>query len=195
MNKKLVAVCVGHSRLGDKGAVNVDNVTEWSFNQPLAKRVCELVKEAGHDCVVVSLYNGSSYSTAMNWLARHLKELKVDAAVELHFNSSDDNKANGYEFLHWFCSPNGLKLADELAYSFAKAFPKHKNRGLKPICSADRGGVFLRKTHCPSVICEPFFGSNAKENEFFFSHREELAKAYASGIVNWLVSKALKAVQ
>jgi N-acetylmuramoyl-L-alanine amidase len=195
MSKKLVAVCVGHSRTGDRGAVNVEGVTEWAFNQPLAKRVCELVKDAGHDAVVVSLYNGSGYSTAMNWLARHLKELKVDAAVELHFNSSDDSKANGYEFLHWFCSPKGLTLADELTRSFAKAFPQQKNRGLKQINAEDRGGVFLRKTHCPSVICEPFFGSNAKENAFFFSRREELAKAYASGIVNWLVGNAVKAIQ
>jgi len=195
MTKKLVAICVGHSRAGDRGAVNVEGVTEWAFNQPLAKRVCELVKDAGHDAVIISLYNGSGYNTAMSWLARHLKELKVDAAVELHFNSSDDSKANGYEFLHWFCSPNGLKLADELTRSFAKAFPKHKNRGLKQINATDRGGVFLRKTHCPSVICEPFFGSNAKENEFFFGHREELAKAYANGIVNWLVGNAVKAIQ
>jgi N-acetylmuramoyl-L-alanine amidase len=195
MTKKLVAICVGHSRTGDKGAVNVDNVTEWEFNQPLAKRVCELIRDAGHDCVVVSLYNGSGYSTAMNWLARHLKELKVDAAVELHFNSSDDSRANGYEFLHWFSSPKGLKLADELTRSFAKAFPQQKNRGLKQINAEDRGGVFLRKTHCPAVICEPFFGSNAKENAFFFSRREELARAYADGILNWLTSNALKATQ
>jgi N-acetylmuramoyl-L-alanine amidase len=195
MNKKLVAICVGHSRAGDKGAVNVDNVTEWSFNQPLAKRVCELIKDAGHDAVVVSLYNGLGYGTAMNWLAKHLQEIKADVAVELHFNCSDDSKANGYEFLHWFTSHKGLKLADELTQSFAKAFPNQKNRGLKQINAQDRGGLFLSKTHCPAVICEPFFGSNAKENAFFFSHREELAKAYADGILNWLVGNVLKAVQ
>ena len=195
MNKKLVAVCVGHSRTGDKGAVNVDNVTEWAFNQPLAKRVCELIEASGHLTILVSQYKGTSYGTAMNWLARHLKELQVDAAVELHFNSSDDSRANGYEFLHWFSSHKGLKLADELTRSFAKAFPQQKNRGLKRINVEDRGGVFLRKTHCPAVICEPFFGSNAKENAFFFSHREELAKAYADGILNWLASNVLKATQ
>lgn len=194
-NKKLVAVCVGHSRAGDKGAVNVDNVTEWSFNQPLAKRVCELIKDAGYDAVVVSLYNGSGYTAAMTWLANHLQEIGANVAVELHFNCSDEPKANGYEFLHWYCSHNGLRLADELAHSFAKSFPNQKNRGLKSINSEDRGGLFLRKTMCPAVICEPFFGSNAKENEFFFSHREELAKAYADGILNWLVSKELKTTQ
>lgn len=195
MNKKLVAVCVGHSRAGDRGAVNVDNVTEWAFNQPLAKRVCELIKLAGQDAVVVSLYNGSGYTAAMTWLANHLKEIGANVAVELHFNCSDESKANGYEFLHWFTSPKGLTLAKELEQSFGKAFPQQKNRGLKQINAQDRGGLFLSKTLCPAVICEPFFGSNAKENAFFFGHREELAKAYADGILNWLASNAVKAVQ
>jgi N-acetylmuramoyl-L-alanine amidase len=194
-NKKLVAVCVGHSRTGDRGAVNVDNVTEWAFNQPLAKRVCELIQQTGHDAVVISLYNGNGYTAAMTWLANHLQEIGANVAVELHFNCADDSKANGYEFLHWFSSPKGLKLADELTQSFAKAFPAQKNRGLKQINARDRGGLFLSKTLCPAVICEPFFGSNAKENAFFFRHREELAKAYANGVLNWLASNAAKAVQ
>ena len=187
-NKKLVAVCVGHSRSGDKGAVNVEGVTEWAFNQPLAKRVCELIEQAGHSTVLVDRYEGTSYSSAMLWLAQHLKELKVDVAVELHFNSAGPY-ANGHEFLHWFCSPQGVSLATKLSTSLVKFFPNRKNRGLKAINSADRGGLFLRKTHCPAVICEPFFGSNASENCMFFSKREELAKAYAEGILNWIVSK------
>ena len=188
MNKKLVAVCVGHSRSGDRGAVNVEGITEWAFNQPLAKRVCELIEAAGHSTVLVDRYEGNGYGTAMQWLAQHLKDLKVDVAIELHFNCADSSYANGYEFLHWFCSPKGLKLADELSHTLAKAFPNQKNRGLKQINSEDRGGLFLRKTHCPSVICEPFFGSNATENCLYFSKREELAKAYADGILNWIVT-------
>ncbi len=185
MTQKLVALCVGHSRSGDRGAVNVEGISEWAFNQPLAKRVCELIEQAGHATVLVDHYDGTSYSSAMLWLAKHLKELKVDVAIELHFNSAGP-LATGFEFLHWFCSPNGLKLAEKLSLNFAKRFPKQKNRGLKQINSEDRGGLFLRKTHCPAVICEPFFGSNAKDNAYFFSDREALAKAYAEGTLNWL---------
>ena len=188
MYKKLVAVCVGHSRYGDDGAVNVDGVTEWAFNQPLAKRVCELVEQAGHSAILIDRYTGTSYSSAMLALAKRLKELKVDVAIELHFNSAG-SLATGYEFLHWFASPKGVELGHKLLRSFAKHFPDQKNRGLKPIDSTDRGGLFLRKTQCPAVICEPFFGSNEKDTTFFAAHREELARAYSEGILNWLAAQ------
>jgi N-acetylmuramoyl-L-alanine amidase len=184
MTQKLIAICVGHSRAGDKGAVNIEGISEWAFNQPLAKRVCELIEDAGHSTLLVDRYEGVSYSSAMLWLSKHLKERGVDVAVELHFNSAGPY-ANGHEFLHWATSSKGLKLAGELSRSLEKSFPNRKNRGLKPIKSEDRGGLFLRKTHCPAVICEPFFGSNPTENSIFSSKREELAKAYATGILNW----------
>jgi hypothetical protein len=188
MTKKLVAICVGHSRSGDDGAENVDGVSEWAFNQPLAKRVCELIEQAGFSTILIDKYEGNGYTSAMLWLANRLKEVKADVAIELHFNSAGPT-ATGFEFLHWFCSPKGLTLASKLAASFTKFFPTQKNRGLTSISSKDRGGLFLRKTPCVAVICEPFFGSNAKDSEFFSSHREELAKAYAEGVVNWLVSQ------
>jgi N-acetylmuramoyl-L-alanine amidase len=188
MTKKLVAICVGHSRSGDDGAENTDGVTEWSFNQPLANRVCELIEQAGHTAVLVDKYEGGGYTSAMLWLAKHLKTIKADVALELHFNAAGP-MATGYEFLHWFCSPKGLTLASKMGSAFAKAFPDQRNRGLKSINAEDRGGLFLRKTHCPALICEPFFGSNAKDTAFFSAHREELAKAYAEGIINWLATQ------
>ncbi len=187
MNKKTVAICVGHSRSNDDGAVNADGVTEWAFNQPLAERVCALVAQTGHNAILVDLYDGPSYGSAMRWLSLHLKEIKADVAIELHFNSAG-SMATGFEFLYCGVSPKGLTLASKLSASFAKAFPEQKSRGLKALNKNDRGGTFVMKTHCPAVICEPFFGSNRKDSDFFSAHREELAKAYAEGILNWLVN-------
>jgi N-acetylmuramoyl-L-alanine amidase len=185
VTQKLVAICVGHSRAGDDGAVNVEGISEWTFNQPLAKRVCELIEQAGHSTVLIDKYDGLSYSSAMLWLAKRIKELKADVAVELHFNSAGPY-ANGHEFLHWFCSPKGVSLATKLSESQVKFFPNQKNRGVKSINAEDRGGLFLRKTHCPAVICEPFFGSNPTENSLFSSKKEDLAQAYASGVLNYI---------
>lgn len=185
---KKIAICVGHSRSGDKGAVNTDCVTEWSFNKPIAERAAELIREAGHDAKVWSEYGGSGYSSAMSWIAEKIREYGADAAVELHFNSAGPN-AEGYEFLHWHRSGRSARLASCFHFSFKKFFPTRKSRGIKQITGGDRGSAFLQRTPCPAVILEPYFGSSVEETAFFSSRREELAKSYADAILNWLTSE------
>jgi N-acetylmuramoyl-L-alanine amidase len=51
--------------------------------------------------------------------------------------------------------------------------------------TSQRGGQFLRGTHCPAVICEPFFGSNQAEWTYFAGHQQELAQVIADGIDDW----------
>lgn len=182
---KKIAICVGHSRSGDKGAVNTDGVSEWAFNKPLAERTAELLRDAKHDVKVWSEYSGSGYGPAMRWLAEQIRDYAADVAVELHFNSAGP-EANGYEFLHFCRSGRSARLASCFHFSFKKFFPQRKPRGLKSIDSGDRGSVFLQRTHCPAAILEPFFGSNAEETEFYSARREELARAYADAIISWL---------
>jgi N-acetylmuramoyl-L-alanine amidase len=184
MSKK-IAICVGHSRFGDTGAVNTDGVSEWAFNKPLAERTAELLRDAKHDVKVWSEYSGSGYSSAMSWIAEQIREYNADVAVELHFNSAGPT-ANGYEFLHWHRAGRSARLASCFHFSFKKFFPERKSRGLKAISSGDRGSAFLQRTHCPAAILEPYFGSNVEETAFYSARREELARAYADAIISWL---------
>jgi N-acetylmuramoyl-L-alanine amidase len=186
MTKKHVAICVGHSRAGDNGAANVFGVYEWHFNKPLADRVAELIRDSGHLASVVGHYNGNSYGSAMTDAAKQVKMLCADATLELHFNAAGSTSATGFEFLCWHSSKRSGDLATSMQKAFQKAFPDQRNRGVKLNTPADRGSGFLQKTHCPAVICEPFFGSNPHDTAFFNTHREELACAYADGILNWL---------
>jgi N-acetylmuramoyl-L-alanine amidase len=185
---KKIAICVGHSRSGDKGAVNTDCVTEWAFNKPLADRTAELLRDAKHDVKVWSKYEGSGYSSAMSWIAEQVREYGADVAVELHFNSAGPN-AEGHEFLHWHRSGRSARLSSCFHFSFKKFFPTRKARGPKAVSGINRGSAFLQRTHCPSVILEPYFGSNVDETAFYSARREELARAYADAILNWLASE------
>ena len=180
-----IGICVGHSRKGDSGASNTLNVSEWNFNAPLAIRICEILKDAGYSAFVVNRYDGTSYGRAMDYVAALLKEKRADVAIELHFNSATAS-STGYEFLHWHSSKRSKLLASKMHDAFAKQFPNQRSRGLKAITPEDRGGSFLSKTHCPACIVEPFFSSNPIDTDFFNSKREELARAYAMGIINWL---------
>jgi len=186
VTKKHVAICVGHSRTKDNGAVNVLGIYEWHFNKPLADRVAELIRDSGQMASVISHYNGNSYGSAMADVARQLKTICADVALELHFNSTSSPSATGFEFLCWHSSKRGNALATCIQKAFQKAFPEQRDRGIKHATPSDRGSRFLQVTHCPAVICEPFFGSNPKDTAFFYEHREELAQAYADGILNWL---------
>lgn len=182
---KKIAICVGHSRSGDKGAVNTDGVTEWAFNTPLAQRTAELLRDAKHEVKVWSKYGGSGYSSAMSWIAEQIREFKADVAIELHFNSAGPT-AEGHEFLHWHRSGRSSRLASCFHFSLKKFFPERKARGPKAIASGDRGSAFLQRTHCPAAILEPYFGSNVAETNFYSARREELARAYADAIISWL---------
>jgi len=47
--------------------------------------------------------------------------------------------------------------------------------------------LFLRGTHCPAVICEPFFGSNPGDWQTAKDKKTNIARAIAEGILEYLM--------
>ena len=183
-----VAICVGHSRSGDTGAVSAGGINEWTYNKKVAEHLKSDLQEYGISSFVVDNYGGSygSYTSAVDWLVKHLKEQKASIAIELHFNASSKSKAEGMEMLYWKTSRIGMTLAEYLLRGCKKYFPLIKNRGTKKRDTGDRGATFLRKTHCPAVITEPFFGSCWEPDWTTFANSEHiLSQALAHGIKNW----------
>jgi len=184
-----VALCVGHSRRQDSGqpeggAVTHDGkVNEWTYNIALARLIAtELHDEHDIDAFIINDYGQRSYGQAMTWLAGELLELgNIKLAVELHFNAAEP-AANGHEWLHWHSSKKGKLLATQLHLAMCRNVPGIKARGVKPRGSDDRGAEFLRRTHCPAVICEPFFGSHSNDWRLASTHQSAIAKAIAAGI-------------
>ena len=180
----VIGICIGHSRSGDKGAVNTNFVTEHAFNSDIGRLTADLLRKEGHTVHVIDEYNGGSYSSAICWVSDYLTKLGVNVAVELHFNSAGPF-AEGHEWLHWFRSTKGQRLASCFNHAFKQAFPNSKVRGVKPADKEDRGSLFLRITRCPSVILEPFFGSNKKETEFYTKNKSAIAAAYAKALTDY----------
>ena len=63
---KKVAICVGHSRIGDKGATSVGGVDEWSYNKKVADLLKNHLRHQGVQSVVFDDYPSESYSGAMD---------------------------------------------------------------------------------------------------------------------------------
>lgn len=172
----LIALCVGHSRSGDSGAVALNGVSEHSFySGEYVEELAAILRLAGFDVVIIDEYEGSSYGSAMAWLAAELKTLGVDFAVELHFNSASET-AEGFEFMHWHLSKKGVIAAVAMQNKFAELAPDNKNRNVEPLGDEahERGVLFASLTHCPAVIAEPHFGSFAKEVLQFMSNAEAI---------------------
>lgn len=180
----ILAICVGHSRAVDMGASSFDiETTEWDYNLRVAKAMKERLDELGVPSMIVCEYQGENYFDAMEWLGTFLKAKKVKAAIELHFNSASAS-AHGSEMLHWHRSSKGKELAECLQEVVVNEF-KTRDRGIKPRTKQERGSKFLRVTPCPSVIAEPFFGSNMDDwNQFKLSH-DSLGVTLANGFNNY----------
>lgn len=184
-----IAICIGHSRRlkghREGGARSCAPVTsEWDFNDALGRVVIERLHDAhGLSAILVNGYEGGSYGAAMRWLGAYLRGLgNIRLAVELHFNSADDARANGHEVLYWHASEDGEALARRISRELTQSRLGIISRGVKAKDGGDRGAEFLRLTHCPAVIVESFFGSNASDWALARREPEALAIAIAQGI-------------
>lgn len=185
-----VAICVGHSRriLGklDGGAVSAGGVNEHTFNGEVAGRFAEKLKAFGITPAIFDSYVGNGYTAAMRDVTYKVRKFGADLALELHFNAAD-GVAKGYEYLCHNGSANGKRLATILLSEHGREYPVAKARGVKPLTSGDRGYEFVNLTHCPAVICEPFFGDNEAEWNLYSGTIDRLAEVYANAVYKYFV--------
>lgn len=185
-----VAICVGHSRAGDDGAVSVGGVAEWGYNRDAAEYLFTELEKRGIDSKIFHRYAGLDYPSAMRWLAAQVKDYGADCALELHFNSAGP-AATGFEVLCFSANHDipSTRLAKSVLDRTAKAWPEGRNRGVK---TANRGRVFVKSLHCPAIIVEPFFGRNRADWERWKNAQAELAGIYADGIQDWMLTHTQK---
>ena len=183
-----IGIFVGHSRQikgkRDGGAVSVDGTSEWQYNQELASILEDDLRDLGHKTFVWDHYEGGTYSTAMMWVAKQAKAWGADLAIELHFNAASPN-ANGHEWLYWHTSDAGFLLCKTLERGFKTHFPELVSRGVKARNMQHRGAQFLRRTHCPAIIAEPFFGTSESDWQVAIEQREIIAQEIANAIDIW----------
>ena len=182
----LVGICVGHSRKGDNGAVNVNKESEWSFNTKVALALKKELLKRGIRSKAYTQYAGSSYSEAMSLLSNALKRDKVGLAIELHFNAYK-GKSRGCSMIYAADNQEGMRLASDLQNSVLKEF-ETRDRGAIGLKAKGRGWLFVKNDQRPTVLCEPFFGDNKQECKLF-SKPARLASSYADGIEKFLVGK------
>ena len=159
-----VALVLGHHE-NSKGAYSPYlRSSEWDFYDEVVDCVPD-VDVYLHDKTI------TSYTRRIKNTARQLNKKDYNLVIELHFNASSNPSANGCETLYYFASKKGrdyAKLFSETVTLWTGI--KSRNGGLKALTNkGDRcyASVFYPKA--PTILIEPFFGSNRKDCELIES--------------------------
>ncbi len=168
---KLCALVIGHKKTSP-GAVNKSkNLTEFDFNEDLARRIETKVNNANIQRV---------YRRTYAELPGDIDALNPDFIVSLHCNAFNTT-TSGTEVLYYHRSEKGEQMARILQEHLVNQL-KLQDRGIKPKSVEDRGGTLLRHTNAPCVISEPFFIDNDGDLERALADIDGLARAYADAI-------------
>ncbi len=150
-----VAFVVGHHQ-DSKGAFSPYlGLSEWDFYN-------KVLSYMDNPNVFYHNPNTKGYTERVKETAKKINKIDFDLVICLHFNSSENRQANGCETLYYF---NSQKSRD-FAYSFSETVSdwtniRVRNNGLKALTqSKDRGFAAVYYTKAPTILIEPFFGSN-----------------------------------
>ena len=153
-----IAVVIGHHKK-QKGALSkYFGLREFDFYSKVVKLL---------DDVTVFTYdeNISGFVTRIKDTAKKLDTF--DLVIELHFNSFFDPSANGCETLFFYKSKLGRYYADLFSYTVNSYTDiKLRGNGTKALSNIhDRGFANVYYPKPPTILIEPFFGSNEGDCE------------------------------
>jgi N-acetylmuramoyl-L-alanine amidase len=167
----LCALVIGHKRQSPGATNEASNLSEFYFNEDLAR----LIERRPLRSNIQRVYRRTYRS-----LPNDINELAPIFIVSLHCNAFN-KEASGTEVLYYHRSVKGERMADILLRHLVD-YLQLPSRGTKPKTAEDRGGYLLRYTHAPCVIAEPFFIDNDEDLAKAQENIEGLAKAYADAI-------------
>lgn len=159
---KKFALVIGHNPRG-KGAYS-ENLKLSEYNY--WKNVCDEINEIDDSIDIYSREAKKYYIEEMKPVVAEINNHNYDLVLELHFNSSDNNQANGCECL----IHNGNKITKEISKDFLLALNKEykiRIRGVIEISNSKvRGGYGICNTKPDYILIEPFFGTNEESKKF-----------------------------
>lgn len=159
-------------------------VSEYKFNTILAAQIKAQAMRAHCECGIFfrdEIGLDGAYQEAKRWGAAGI--------VELHFNAHSTEAAKGSETLFGkiIGSSELAKYIHAQIINVGIVRNKNTDRGLKEIEVGERGGGNVNnKTGVPSVLLEPFFGSNPEECVLALESMPEIALAVVNGFMLWM---------
>lgn len=166
-------ICIngGHYPGLDCGAVG-DRVQEADVARALMHSVAGYLAAAGCEVIEVQeneLYEITDASNA--WGA--------DLFVSIHCNAAN-GRARGTETFCYYGAHKGRQLATCIQNQLIQSIPTI-DRGVK-----EAGFYVLKHTDCPSVLVETAFIDNYDDENLLIYNTEDIAKAIARGVTDYI---------
>ncbi len=186
--RRKVAVIVGHNakKMGASAPFPLAT-SEFPYNQKIAAIMKQFAGEYEIEVKVFERIYVGSHKKEIDRAYAKVGEWDPECAMELHFNDFESSAAHGTEVLYRSDMKSvrvfAQKVQDELLSTLG-----FRDRKVKPTKKNANGGRSLHAlNNVPTVLVEPFFGSNKKENAKMAAEGEEvLARAYLRGIRDFL---------
>ncbi|WFU14445.1 glucosaminidase domain-containing protein [Bradyrhizobium sp. CB3481] len=193
-----VAIVIGHNaRSPGSSAGSPLSRTEFTFNSEIAAFMQRNAAQYNIKLQVFTRQSNPSVQHEIMAAYEQVAAFNPVCAVELHFNSSDDATATGSEVLLVGGKPAATALASSLVSSVKSALGLRLrgNNGLTVVSRGGRGWISVSALpNVPSVLCEPFFGSNPNDCLRVAALGEDkLALAYLRGLREFVLSRNLVA--
>lgn len=168
------AIVIGHNTR-DGGAVRViDGVQEYTWNKDLANRI--------YDCdpQVFEIFHRRPdlpYPAEIREVYSRVNAWGCDLTIELHFNAFDKPSAS-YTSTLSSGTAGSLKAAHAVQSAMVGVLGLHDS-GVKIRNNQTRGRGYLSlvSARAPSILIEPYFGSNPSDCRIADRHKQELAEA------------------
>lgn len=187
MTNKIVCVTAGHSNTGkiDSGAVTTVGgklVKEADLAVKLRNAILHYLQQ---DKGITTCCDG--YSTVNLELKEAIKLIKgSDAAVEIHFNASNNKTANGVECI---ALPKDKALAQKLSAAVAKVTGSRLRGVGGHITQEDSARGKLGYVSAGGCILEVAFLSNSSELQTFEEKYWLIAREVAQVLIDYVKSK------
>jgi N-acetylmuramoyl-L-alanine amidase len=174
-----IALDAGHGGK-DSGAVSKFKLKESDLALEVTLGVRDILEDYDVDII---LTRDDDFFVPLRERSAIANEAGADIFVSIHFNSADNQSANGWEVFSHSSVGEGANLAKHICASHGSLFPKQTPRGHKWANLS-----VLRRTVMPACLWEGCFLSNPEEESMVTdpSNRRRMSRAIANGIIKHL---------
>jgi len=168
---KRFAIAVGH-RSKAQGAYSPHLCkTEFEFNSPIAESLSDIADIYYRPNTIWGSEGGRIVK-----LVNEINLTKYDMALELHFDSFPDPKANGASALHYITNRRTKEAAARFTQMMYDTFGIRRRSNVPVTTRKQNGGTWIIDNYADALLVEPFFGSNLKDCQAINGCEEEYSQ-------------------